>query len=405
MQIFNQKVQKSAAWTLLSISFLMLLLHWFKNNNIDVSLTKIDCSKWVCINELSQKGNQLRIIKEDGSTIMPHYTSKAGVRDSFPVWSGDGSNVYFVSNRDTNFPEIYQWDLKSEAIIRKTFSKTPKNSLEMDRFHPSTLLYASGNKLMSLNTKNTHAECLLPNDATIMNPILQKKLGSSGIKCLKGNFINKSTLLAVYSDTEENLNRLVVHNHNEANQLPIILHESKEIVFSIDEDSGSSCTIASLNMDNTIQIVKLEITEDCWQDKFTPNIELLLSIDFGKEKISLRNLFASIISDKFYIQLAPNTNSWDNYGDIGIEITKTDQGYSWKRIDWNIAPEIHNNINFVTCWAVNSTEDTDKIYLATKESGENSSLFCLQLDDVKKVYESNSPTIITEVALPKKYNF
>ncbi|HLX77303.1 MAG TPA: hypothetical protein VKR27_00335, partial [Acidimicrobiales bacterium] len=80
---------------------------------------------WILAIRQTQAGQQVVVIKPDGTVIdSPDYPA-AGANDRDPVWQPDGNRMFFASDRDptTKSLQIYRWNPKKESVDQRSSGK------------------------------------------------------------------------------------------------------------------------------------------------------------------------------------------------------------------------------------------------------------------------------------------
>lgn len=95
-------------------------------NNDPSDIGTADTKGWVAAIQQADDGNQLVIIKPDG-TIMPAPGYVKGKEDRDPVWRPDGNRVFFSSDREEGAFNIYRWNLANNLVERRTLGKIGKS--------------------------------------------------------------------------------------------------------------------------------------------------------------------------------------------------------------------------------------------------------------------------------------
>ncbi len=287
MRIFNQTIQKGTALSLLVVSILAFLLNLIKDNNIsDLHTTSTDTSGWIAFHELGENGQLLKVLDKEGGVHIPTYRSPKGVSDQSFCWNLTGDKLYFVSNRDNPFPEIYEWDLLRSRIARKTFNKRPKGGLFFSPFYPEKLFYHSEKKLMALNLKHVKHTQVIPkryvegDDHHVAQYLSQYNI--QGDTLSDSCFLSENKLLTIFRSESDNSHthqdKLVLHHllksDSDDPELQIITkgdsirfikskdsHKDKEI-FVLVSDFKNNLMISNERILSQNKIIKLFTTEE-----------------------------------------------------------------------------------------------------------------------------------------------
>ena len=139
--------------------------NWFRNYKQDPGATVSYGSRGeILATQYLDEGQQVVIIKADGTAMAsPGYVE--GARDREATWKPDGSQVFFVSDRELEEPHIFRWSPGNNRVERRSLDARGKGGLEFSvpgTTNLATALMTSGGTVLEYDPTGPSMRQILP---------------------------------------------------------------------------------------------------------------------------------------------------------------------------------------------------------------------------------------------------